>query len=120
MSLDLIKRAERRELQALRKAARKQRRRDWWARWTAWWDGAGRSLKVAAQVIGTVTAIVSAVTGLAKAVPPLVAGVRRAWGMYAAIAHARDAPPVLPPPSDLATTALDFITKHPPDGGQPR
>lgn len=102
MSLDLVKQAERAELRALRKAARRERHRERWAAWVAFWERAAKHLKVAATVITSLGVIGGFVW--------------RAVVFY----RSRDVGAVLPAPTGAQTTALDFVTKHPPDGGQPK
>ena len=101
---DLLKRAQLAELRELRKAARQERRRDLWVRWVAFWDRLGKNLKVAAAVVGGVSALAAGVPAGIKGGTLIVHGVHKAWALY----HARDIDLVLPAPTGVPSTALDF------------
>lgn len=113
---DLRRRArqERSERKALRKRERRERRRALWPRWVAFWERTAGYLKTAGIVVGSTAGIVSGGIALYRHAADAAHAVRRAWSFYAD----RDVgSPALPPPTGVATTALDFVTKHPPDGG---
>jgi len=101
VSLDLVKRAERAELRALRKNARRERRREHWAAWVRFWERAARHLKVAATVVTSLGVIGGFVW--------------RTIVFY----RARDVGRAELPASGVASTAEDFVNKqHPPGGGK--
>lgn len=113
---DLRRRAreESRERRELQRVERRERRRERWPRWVAFWEEAARHLKTAAVVVGSTVAVISGGIALYKYAASAAHAMRRAWTFYA---DRGVPPPDQPPPTGLATTALDFVTKHPPNGG---
>ena len=95
-------REARAQAKALRKTERRERHRELWPRWVAFWERRATELGVAAKVVGFVSAILGG-----------LAGAKKAWGLL----HARDVGRAELPASGVASTGEDFVTKHPPDGG---
>ena len=116
---DLRRRArqERRERRELQRIERIERRRARWPRWVAFWEEAARHLKTAAVVVGSTVAVISGGIALYKYAAGAAHALRRAWTFYA---DRGVPPPDQAPPTGMATTALDFVTKHPPDAGTTR
>lgn len=99
--LAAIREAERAEIRAGLKIARRQARRERWMRWEAWWTNLSKRLKVAATIIASAA-------GIGSGLPPAWRVAKKVWGVMRA---GRDVGPAELPKTGQPTIGTDFVDK---------